>query len=136
VRIYTLEEKYNKTSNSSYLLIRHAFSLRGEEPQLFGKFGAVMESDGVNRLWISSGWANEEDGVVWSFNITDGLPKFSHKSSMEIQGGVQEVFKPLQREPKKLFEVAKIFAKGIVPKVAFSSGKLISGPIRRFFACW
>jgi len=115
-----LEGKYNKTSNSTQLVVQHAFSVRAEVPQAFGKFGAIMESDGADRLWISSGWANEEDGVVWSYNVTDGLSNVRSEESREKQGRSQEVFRTLRKDVDE-YKAAEMFAEGTEPKVSLVS---------------
>jgi hypothetical protein len=134
VRVYTLEEKHNKTANSTTLDVNLVFSLLAEVPQAFGKFGAVMESDGINRLWISSGWANEEDGVLWSYNVNDGLSKYPYKNLVGTQDVLQEVFKNPPKEHDD-FEIASVFAEGSEPKVYIPLCLAYSGSFWGFFAC-
>jgi hypothetical protein len=112
--VFTLREKFNKTANSSIYLTEKVFTLRAEEPQQFGKFGSVATSDGRDILWISSGWTNEEDGAVWSYNITKGihLARQVRDESM-LQDGVQHVFKYSQ----DIYFLAEMFAEGNEPKV-------------------
>jgi hypothetical protein len=88
-------------------------TLRAEEPQSFGKFGAVAESDGQDILWISSGWANEEQGVVWSYNISAGLSKIRGRESYLLDKHIQHFF----NNPQENYEIAKVFAQGSEPKV-------------------
>ena len=103
-------------------ITKHAITLRAEEPQAFDKFGAVTGSDGRDRLWISSGWANEEDGVVWSYNVGRGLAEsHSRLFEMEFSGDAQNIFLKSREE----FEVAKVFAQGSEPKVSYFSTNLI-----------
>ena len=96
---------------SSYR-VQHVITLRAEQPQIFGKFGAVAESDGKDMLWISSPWANEEDGILWSYNVTDGLGRLQARgAAFQFQGyRVQHIFRQDN-------ETAKVFAYGTEPKV-------------------
>ena len=96
---------------SSYR-VQHVITLRAEQPQTFGKFGAVAESDGKDMLWISSPWANEEEGILWSYNVTDGLARrHARRPSFQFQGyRVQHIFRQDN-------ETAKVFAYGTEPKV-------------------
>lgn len=109
-----MEVKYNKTDNTSTLVPEFAFDLYAEEPQQFGKFGAVLESDGKEALWIGSGWANEEDGVVWRYNITQGLSeKRRANEDLFLESDDQKVFKA----PREDYKTATIFAQGQSTKV-------------------
>ena len=110
-----MTEKFNKTDNTSSYVAERIITLRAEEPQSFDKFGAVAESDGRDTLWISSGWANEEQGVVWSYNISNGLTRHRDRKVFDsLDDDTQYIFKT----PKDDYEVAKVFAHGNEPKVA------------------
>lgn len=85
-------------------------TLQAEEPQAYAKFGSVAESDGQDMLWISSGWANDEDGLVWSYNVTDGLSNLLVRE-IESKESVQQIFQSPQ------YDVAKVFAHGKEPRV-------------------
>jgi len=118
MHIYTLMEKFNKTDNTCIYIAERIITLRAEEPQSFGKFGAVAESDGRNILWISSGWANEEEGVVWSFNVSNSLTKHRDQKIFDsLDDDIQHIFKT----PKDDYEIAKVFAHGNEPKVILRS---------------
>jgi hypothetical protein len=110
-----LEAKHNNTDNTTTLLPELAFTLLAAEPQQFGKFGAVLESDGRDILWIGSGWANEEDGVVWHYNISQGLSEFRLAyEDFTLEFDDQQIF----RAPQDDYKTATIFAKGQSPKVS------------------
>jgi hypothetical protein len=102
-------QQFNKTTNSTYLQPNHVSTLRAQKPQEFAKFGANMDSDGIDTLWISSGWANDEAGVVWSYNITTASPKPKH----QWQHQLQRIFKSEDDN----FCIAQIFAQGQESKV-------------------
>lgn len=89
------------------------FTICAEEPQQFGKFGSVATSDDKDMLWISSGWANEEDGAVWRYNISRGI-RLSRQAQDEgvLQDELQHVFKS-----QDICFRAEVFAKGGEPKV-------------------
>ena len=132
VEIYTLKEKFNATSHRFVYIAEKVITLRAEEPQPYGKFGAVAESDGQDMLWISSGWANEEDGVVWSYNVREGLSNIENRE-LEFEErfgeGMQQIFEARQHD------VAKVFAHGNEPKVVLLGSNLIAGAFWGFFAC-
>jgi hypothetical protein len=94
-----------------------AITLRPEEAHHFDKFGAVAESDGENMLWISSGWAHEEQGIVWSYNVRNGHSKLRRRASLIFQ---DDDFPRGDEDEPDIFEIARIFAKGSLPKVLFS----------------
>jgi hypothetical protein len=123
IHIYTLTEIFNKTANSSVYITEHVITLRAEEPRSFDKFGAVAESDGQDTLWISSGWANEEDGAVWSYNVAHGLSKF-RKSELVIEDEEHNRLQFSFERPREHYEVAKVFAHGSEPKVILFLRKL------------
>jgi hypothetical protein len=110
-----LETKHNKTDNSSTLVPELVFALFAEEPQQFGKFGSVLDSDDVDILWIGSGWANEEDGIVWKYNISQGLSEYkqSYEDFILESDEHQQIFKA----PVEDYKYAKVFAQGQSPKV-------------------
>ena len=117
MRIYTLAEKFNKTSNTSIYKVEHVITLRSEDPQPFDKFGAVAESDGQNMLWISSGWANDEAGMVWSYNVQHGLSKARDRELEQLLENDQESQVTFNMAYEQ-YEVAQVFAQGREPKVA------------------
>lgn len=94
-------------------LTEKVFTIRAEEPQQFGKFGSVATSDEKDILWISSGWASEEDGAVWRYNITRGilLARQARDEGL-LENGIQHVF-----ESQDTCFPAELFAKGNEPKV-------------------
>jgi hypothetical protein len=123
VEVYTLREKFNKTSKSTIYLTDKVFTIRAEESQQFGKFGSVATSDDKDMLWISSGWANEEDGAVWRYNISRGI-RLARQARDEglLQNGLQHVFKS-----QDICFPAELFAKGSEPKVLPSTYVLMQG---------
>ena len=71
--------------------------------------------DGRDILWISSGWANEEQGVVWSYNVSKGISKFRNNRLLDsLDDDIQLIF-------KTPYEIAKVFALGNEPKVSPTS---------------
>jgi hypothetical protein len=75
-----------------------------------------MDSDGVDALWVSSGWANDESGTVWSYNIAKGLSSpQSPPTKPHWQLPNQRIFKTPESDS---FQTAKIFAQGYEPKVS------------------
>ena len=127
-----MKENLTDTNNVS-ISVTHVVTLQAEEPGAYDKFGAVTESDGKDTLWISSGWANEESGLVWSYNVRDGISKSSERKVMSfLHDNFQHVF----RNPEEDYEVAKVFARGEEPKVFIFSGVLlIEGSFRGFNDC-
>ena len=120
--IYTLTRKHNHTDDSYAYVPEHVITLREEEPQQFNKFGAVLESDGKDTLWISSGWANEERGAIWRYNVHDGLSplKAQFQSVLPLDDENQRIFKI----PKRHNETATIFMEGNEHKVTSFRKKL------------
>jgi hypothetical protein len=119
IYIYALNHKFNKTSNSTSYRPTQAIILRAEEPHIFDKFGAAAESDGENMLWISSGWANEEGGVVWSYNVRHGFANLRKRVSLIFQTDDDLELSNRKDDEQDPYEVATIFAKGVQPKVLF-----------------
>jgi hypothetical protein len=114
VYIYTLKEKYNQTDETTSYVPEHVITLREHEPHLFNKFGAVLESDGKDTLWISSGWAFEERGAVWVYNVQQALSRIHpHHSSNHF---LMDQFVFSARRPS-LNDTASLFAKGREHKV-------------------
>jgi hypothetical protein len=108
-----LTERHNKTSNSSILFPKHIITLRAEEPQQFAKFGANMDSDGLDALYISSGWANDENGAVWFYNITKAL-FVPPPPPLQWQDRIQRIFSSPDADH---YDVAGVFAHGRESKV-------------------
>ena len=61
-------------------------------------------------LWVSSPWANEEAGMLWSYNVTDALSRRHSRQTYFQDFGPQHLF--YQNN-----ETAKVFAYGTEPKV-------------------
>ena len=107
-------ERFNKTNNTFIYIAERIFTLRAEEPQSFDKFGAVADSDGKDTLWISSGWAGEERGVVWRHNVSNSLKRHRDQKIFDLlDDDSQRIFDT----PHDDYEVAKVFAHGNEPKV-------------------
>lgn len=110
-------ERFNKTNNTFIYIAERIVTLRAEEPQSFDKFGAIAESDGKDTLWISSGWAAEEQGVVWTYNVSNSLRRRRDQKIFDLlDDDIQHVFDT----PHDDYEVAKVFARGNEPKVSNS----------------
>jgi hypothetical protein len=130
VEIYSLKEHLNKTTNSTVFAAHREFTIRAEEPQQFGKFGAQAQTGGPDMLWISSGWADDENGVVWSFNVTEHLSKPRHKLQIQLP------LKTLSEDPKDNYQIATVFARGKEPKVlTLLTTLLMTGPFWRLAPC-
>ena len=113
IHIYTLKENRTDTKNVN-ISVTYVMTLRAEEPGAYDKFGAVTASDGKDTLWISSGWANEENGVVWSYNVRDGISKYPKRKVMSfLYDNFQHIF---SRDREDDHEVARVFVRGSEPK--------------------
>jgi len=111
-----LKENLTNTNNIT-IAVRHVVTLQADEPGAYDKFGAVTESDGRDILWIASGWADEENGRVWSYNVRDGISKSQKRKVMSF---LHDNFQHIFRDPEKENEVATVFARGREPKVFVS----------------
>jgi len=121
VYIYTLSEIVSVVKNTTSYKVDRAITLHAEQSELFGKFGAVLATDGRDTLWISSGSANEEDGLVWSYNVGKQLAKARH-DDWTLENQIQHVF----HAPKADNATAKVFAKGQHKKARFGDSLLVA----------
>jgi hypothetical protein len=113
IHIYTLKENVTASKNVS-IIVTPTITLRADEIEEYGKFGAITESDGKDTLWISSGWAGDESGIVWSYNVRDGL---SQSRARQVKSFLQKTFQHPFRDPEDDYETATVFARGQEPKV-------------------
>ena len=107
--------------NTTTYNVEKVITLYAEEPEPFGKFGAVAATDGQDALWISSGTANDEDGVVWSYNVGHQLSKLRPKDWI-LDKESQHMF----HAPKADNATAKVFAKGQHRKARFGDSLLVA----------